>query len=52
VQIGLVFLWWINLDHHCNIVNVDTASGNIGSNQDPYFTRGEALEVTVSLVLV
>ena len=52
VQVGLVFLWWVNLDDQLDVINVDASCGNVGCDHDAYLTAGEALKVAVALVLV
>jgi hypothetical protein len=29
VQVSLVFLWWVNLNNKCDVVNVNSTRGNI-----------------------
>jgi F0F1-type ATP synthase assembly protein I len=52
VQVSLVFLRWVKLNNQSHIVYVNTASSNVGCYQHTALARGEALKVTVSLVLV
>jgi hypothetical protein len=42
VNISLVFLWRINMKHQCNIVNVNSSSGNVSGYQHTNLASREA----------
>jgi hypothetical protein len=52
VQVSLVFLWWVNLNYQCNVINVNSTSGNIRGNKNTNVALDETLKVSVALVLV
>jgi hypothetical protein len=41
-----VLFWWICVNDQSNVVNVNTASGNVGSDQSVGASRGESRQVT------
>ena len=52
VQVRLVLVWSIRLDDEVNLVNVDTASSNVGRHENVDDTLRELLKVAVASSLV
>jgi hypothetical protein len=52
VKVGLVLKRWVELDNQRNVINVNTASGNVGCNKYANLATNKALEVAVTLALV
>ena len=51
MQIGLVFGWWVCVDDHTYVVDVDTAGCNVGGNQRLGLVGCEHLEVALTRIL-
>jgi hypothetical protein len=51
MNVGLNFLWWLNLNDQVDVGNVKATGGDIGGNKDLKFPFFEALHGDLTLVL-
>jgi hypothetical protein len=52
VQIVLVIVWRVEVDHKLDAVNMDPARRDIGGDQNPRMARGERIQGALPLILV